>query len=160
MMKIVIYMVSVCLMGMSVITVRAQDLASDTGKGALASDVKNQASETAETTGQFLHQKKRTISEEGRGTTSPYEKKIGDLAIEAEDKGEKAEKEAAEKSYEMAGKLKEKGMALRIKLLDDLKAAGSEKWDSFKKEFDAMLKDLGNMYAHAVAKVRAGDSAD
>ncbi len=86
-MNIVIYMVSV------------------NGKGALASDVKNPASETAETTGQFLHRKKRTISEEGRGTTSPYEKKIGDLAIEAEDKGEKVKKEAAEKSYEMAGKL-------------------------------------------------------
>ncbi len=158
-MKIVIYMMSVYLMGVSVITVRAQDLASDTGKGASASDVKHQASETAETTGQFLHQKKEQSQKKAEEQLHRMDKKIRDLAIEAEDKGEKAKKEAAEKSYEMAGKLKEKGKALRIKL-DDLKAAGSERWDSFKKEFDVMLKDLENMYAHAVAKVRAGDSAD
>jgi len=67
------------------------------------------------------------------------DQKIRELAAEAKKEGEKARKKAVEKGRVMEEKLKEKSEVARKKL-DDLKASGSQKWESFKKELDAMIR--------------------
>jgi len=59
-----------------------------------------------------------------------------------------------ERAHATARQMKEKSEIV-WKKLDDLKAAGSEKWESIKKEIDAILRDREDAYRKAVSKVKS-----
>jgi len=119
-----------------------------------ASAVKYEALETAMTTGQYLHQKKEQNQKKAEEKLHQLDEKIRDLVAYAENSGERTKEKAREKTHAAARQMKEKREIARKKL-DDFKAAGSETWESIKKELDAMLRDMDTAYKKSVSGVKS-----
>jgi len=136
------------------LAVSAQDKTSGSGKEPAASDARRETAGKAGTTDQQPNQKKEMYLKKAEDKLRSMDQKIRDLASEAEKEGEKARKKAVEKGRVMEEKLKEKSEVARKKL-DDLKASGSQKWESFKKELDAMIRDLEREYHRAVSGMKS-----
>ena len=151
-----VYIVSAVLACAWTVNVSAQDNTSGSGKEPAASDARRETSGAAETTGQHLNRKKEMYQKKAEDKLHRMDQKIRGLVAEAEKEGEKTRKKAVEKARVMERKLKEKSEVARKKL-DDLKAAGSQKWEGFKKELDAMIRDLESEYHSAVSKMKSDE---
>ncbi|NJD57462.1 MAG: hypothetical protein FIA94_13815 [Nitrospirae bacterium] len=136
-----------------------QDKISGAGKGAASSDIRREASGTAGTADQRQDRERESYQEKAEEMLRRMDEKIKTLAASAERKGEKIKKEAAEKTREMQIKLKEESRVAREKL-DELKAAGSGKWQNIKKDLDGMLGDLEKAYHRAVSKMESEKKQD
>jgi TolA-binding protein len=151
-----VYIASAVLMCAWAPNASAQDKTPGSGKGSVVSDAAGEASGPAETTGQHVNRKKEMYQKKAEDKLHRMDQKIRGLVAEAEKEGEKTRKKAVEKARVMEGKLKEKSEVARKKL-NDLKAAGSQKWEGFKKELDAMIGDLEREYHNAVSKIKSDE---
>lgn len=152
--KTLVYMVSIYLIWVLIAVVPAQDMASETVKEISVSDLKHEDSETTKTAGQYLYQKKKQYQKKAEEKLHRLDEKIRDLVVQAENSGEKTKEYAIIRARATARQMKEKS-EIAWKKLDDLKAAGSEKWESIKKEIDAILRDREDAYRKAVSKVKS-----